>query len=126
MSNLILVVDDDWALCAVIQDALQRAGLAVRVAHDGKQCLEAVAAERPDVVVLDIRMPVMDGYETLRELRKNPKTKLLPVVILTGHPGEPGETAEGMAEVNRYLLKPCDLSRLVSAVKELLPTPPGA
>jgi CheY-like chemotaxis protein len=126
MSNLILVVDDDRALCDVIQTALQKAGLAVRVAHNGKQCLEAVAAERPDVVVLDVKMPVMDGYKTLRELRKNPKTNLLPVVMLTGNPGEPDELAEGMATIDRYLAKPCDIARLVSAVKELLPTPPRA
>jgi DNA-binding response OmpR family regulator len=122
MSNLILVVDDNRALCNVIQDALQKAGLAVRVAHNGKQCLAAVAAERPDVVVLDVKMPVMDGYKTLRELRRNPKTNLLPVVLLTGNPGEPGELAGWMAGIDRYLAKPCDIARLVSVVEELLPT----
>jgi DNA-binding response OmpR family regulator len=126
MSNLILVVDDNRALCNVIQDALQKAGLAVRVAHNGKQCLAAVAAERPDVVVLDVKMPVMDGYKTLRELRRNPKTNLLPVVLLTGNPGEPGELAGWMAGIDRYLAKPCDIVRLVSVVKELLPTPARA
>lgn len=126
MSNLILVVDDNRALCNVIQDALQKAGLAVRLAHNGKQCLAAVAAERPDVVVLDVKMPVMDGYKTLRELRRNPKTNLLPVVLLTGNPGEPGELAGWMAGIDRYLAKPCDMVRLVSVVKELLPTPARA
>jgi CheY-like chemotaxis protein len=126
MDNNVLVVDDDRALCDVIEAALQQAGLSVRVAHNGKQCLEAVAAERPDVLVLDVTMPVMDGFETLRELRKNPETNLLPVVMLTGNPGEPGELAEWMGEIDHYLAKPCDIVRLVSVVKELLPAPAEA
>ena len=121
MSNLILVVDDDEALRETIGAALRKAGLSVRVANDGKQCLEAVAAEQPDVIVLDVAMPVMDGFKTLRELRNNPKTNLLPVVMLTGNPGDPGELAGWMGEIDRYLAKPCDIARLVSVVKELLP-----
>ncbi len=121
MANLILVVDDDEALRETIGAALRKAGLSVRVANDGKQCLEAVAAEQPDVIVLDVAMPVMDGFKTLRELRNNPKTNLLPVVMLTGNPGDPGELAEWMGEIDRYLAKPCDIARLVSVVKELLP-----
>jgi DNA-binding response OmpR family regulator len=123
MPNQILVVDDDRALCATIETALQKAGLSVRVAHDGRQCLEAVAAERPDVIVLDVTMPVMNGFKALRELRRNPKTNLLPVVMLTGNPGEPGELAAWITEIDRYLAKPCDIARLVAAVKELLPEP---
>ena len=121
MSNLILVVDDDEALRETIGAALRKAGLSVRVANDGKQCLEAVAAEQPDVIVLDVAMPVMDGFKTLRELRSNPKTNLLPVVMLTGNPGDPGELAGWMDRIDRYLAKPCDIARLVSVVKELLP-----
>ena len=121
MANLILVVDDDKALRETIGAALRKAGLSVRVANDGKQCLEAVAAEQPDVIVLDVAMPVMDGFKTLRELRSNPKTNLLPVVMLTGNPGDPGELAGWMGEIDRYLAKPCDIARLVSVVKELLP-----
>jgi len=66
-------------------------------------------------------MPVMDGFKTLRELRKDPKTSLLPVVMLTGDPGEPGELAGWMGGIDRYLAKPCDIARLVSVVQELLP-----
>jgi len=123
MSNRVLVVDDDRALCEMIGDAFQNAGLSVRVVYNGKQCLEAVAAEQPDVVVLDVAMPVMDGFKTLRELRKDPKTSLLPVVMLTGNPGESGELAGWMGGIDRYLAKPCDIARLVSVVQELLPEP---
>ena len=121
MSNSVLVVDDDKAVRETIGDALRKAGLSVRVAHNGKQCLEAVAAEQPDVIVLDVAMPVMDGFKTLHALRSNPKTNLLPVVMLTGNPGDPGELAGWMGEIDRYLAKPCDIARLVSVVKELLP-----
>ena len=121
MPNRVLVVDDDRALCETIGAALQKAGLSVGLAYNGKQCLEAVAAERPDVIVLDVAMPVMDGFKTLRALRKSPGTNLLPVVMLTGNPGDPGELAGWMAEIDRYLAKPCDIARLVSVVQELLP-----
>jgi CheY-like chemotaxis protein len=121
MSNHILVVDDDKALRDTIVAALRKAGLSVRVAHNGKHCLESVEAEQPDVIVLDVAMPVMDGFEALRRLRNSPRTNLLPVVMLTGNPGDPGELAEWMGEIDRYLAKPCDIARLVSVVKELLP-----
>jgi CheY-like chemotaxis protein len=123
MGSHVLVVDDDRALCAVIAAALRKAGVSVRVAHNGRECLKAVAAERPHVVVLDVTMPVMDGYRTLRELRRNPETNLLPVVLLTGNPGDPEELTQWMGEVDHYLAKPCDIARLVSVVKELLPAP---
>lgn len=126
MANNVLVVDDDRALCDVIRAAFEKAGISVRVAHDGRKGLEAIAAEPPDVVVLDVAMPVMDGYRTLHELRKNPATNLLPVVMLTGSPGNPGHLGDAMAEVDHYLAKPCDLARLVSVVQELLPTPVSA
>lgn len=121
MESNVLVVDDDRALCDVIRAALQKEGLSVRVAHNGKECLQAVAAERPAVIVLDVTMPVMDGFKTLRALRQSPKTNLLPVVLLTGNPGKPGELEGWMTEIDQYLAKPCDMARLVSAVKELLP-----
>ena len=121
MNNNVLVVDDDRALCDVIQAALAKEGLSVRVVYNGKQCLEAVSEELPGVVVLDVSMPVMDGFKTLHALRQNPKTNLLPVVMLTGNPGEPGELSGRMAEIDHYLAKPCDIARLVSVVKELLP-----
>jgi len=121
MPSRVLVVDDDRALCETIEAALRKVGLSVRLTYNGKQCLEAVAADEPDVIVLDVAMPVMDGFKTLRELRKDPKTSLLPVVMLTGDPGEPGELAGWMGGIDRYLAKPCDIARLVSVVQELLP-----
>jgi DNA-binding response OmpR family regulator len=125
MSGRVLVVDDDKTLCETLQAALEKAGFSVRTAYDGRQCLEAIAAERPDVLVLDVAMPVMDGYKTLHRLRGDSRTHLLPVVLLTGHPGEPGELAGWMAGIDRYLAKPCDIGRLVSVVQELLPKSGG-
>ena len=121
MPKRVLVVDDDRALCETIGTALRKAGLSVRFAYDGKQCLQAVAEEQPDVIVLDVAMPVMHGYKALHHLRRNPKTNLLPVVLLTGNPGEPGELAGWMSGIDRYLAKPCDIARLVAVVEELLP-----
>lgn len=125
MCRQVLVVDDDRALCHTIGTALEQAGLSVRYAHNGRECLQAVATAVPDVIILDVAMPVMDGYRTLAELRRSPRTNLLPVLMLTGNPGEDGELAQWMTSIDRYLMKPCDLARLVSLVQELLPEPPA-
>ena len=124
MSNRVLVVDDEPAICEAIGEALRKAGFSVHSACDGKQCLEAVAEEQPDVIVLDLVMPVMDGYTALHQLRLNRETSRLPVVVLTGKPGEPGELAGWMSGFDRYVEKPCNIAHLVATVRELLPSPP--
>jgi CheY-like chemotaxis protein len=74
----ILVVDDERHIVRLIQVNLERQGYNVVTAHDGKEALEKVASEKPDLVVLDVMMPYMDGFEVLRTLRRNPETAELP------------------------------------------------
>jgi putative two-component system response regulator len=80
----ILVVDDLAANTRVLEALLERDGYRVTIAEDGEQALEAVAKERPDLVLLDILMPKLDGYEVCRRLKKDPATRLIPVVLVTG------------------------------------------
>lgn len=80
----ILVVDDLPANTRVLEALLTRDGYRVTVAEDGEQALEIVARERPDLVLLDILMPKMDGYEVCRQLKSDPLTRLIPVVLVTG------------------------------------------
>ena len=80
----ILIVDDLPANTRVLEALLTRDGYRVTIAEDGEQALEVVALERPDLVLLDILMPKIDGYEVCRQLKSDPATRLIPVVLVTG------------------------------------------
>ena len=80
----ILIVDDLPANTRVLEALLTRDGYRVTIAEDGEQALEVVALERPDLVLLDILMPKKDGYEVCRQLKSDPATRLIPVVLVTG------------------------------------------
>ena len=83
MAKKILAVDDERHIVRLVQVNLERAGYEVVTAYDGKDALEKVASEQPDLVVLDVMMPYMDGFEVLQNLRKNQATRELPVIMLT-------------------------------------------
>ena len=122
MAERVLVVDDHPPMVGLIQDALTREGFLVRTAHDGAACLRSVAAERPDLIVLDVIMPGMDGFEVLRRLREQHETQDIPVIILTVRKDQ-GDLLTGyMAGANLYMNKPCEIRDLIAAVKRLLGT----
>ena len=79
----VLIVEDEKKLADILQASLQEAGFAVRKAENGAQGLDMVKADKPDVILLDLMMPVMDGKTMLRKLREMPQGKTLPVIVLT-------------------------------------------
>ena len=79
----ILAVDDEKHIVRLVQVNLERHGYTVVTAFDGKEALEKVAAEKPDLIVLDVMMPYLDGFEVLKELKKDPDTRGIPVIMLT-------------------------------------------
>lgn len=84
MAKKVLVVDDSQTVLAVVKSILEKAGYEVIAVSEGKQCIPQVHATSPDLILLDIEMPEMDGYTLLRELKYgDPKTKNIPVVMLT-------------------------------------------
>jgi len=98
MPKRVLVVDDDPPVVELLRQALSDAGFQVEAAPDGAHALLAIDALRPDLVVLDAMMPVMDGFQVLRTLRERPATADLPVVMLTSPgvtPTSPGAGQEG-------------------------------
>ncbi len=125
MGKRVLVVDDHVPVVRLIEERLRHEGFDVLAAHNGADCLRAVAAQRPDLVILDLEMPIMDGLRTLRALRLKPGTGLLPVIILTVHKEKPDLIAGWMAGADEYLTKPCRMDDLVAAVKRVLAAPPG-
>lgn len=82
MPKKILAVDDERHIVRLIQVNLERAGYEVVTAYDGREALKKIDEERPDMVVLDVMMPYMDGFETLKQIRANPLTRNLPVIVL--------------------------------------------
>ena len=112
------MVDDDAAITDALAVLLRREGFVVDVACDGESALDAVAADEPDLVVLDIMLPGIDGRAVLRRLRADGRT--VPVILLTSV-GEAAERARALDEgADDYLNKPFDHSELVSRARAIL------
>src|SRR5579875_334697 len=119
MPKKILAVDDERAIVRLVQINLERQGYQVVTAYDGKEALEKVASEKPDLVVLDVMMPYMDGFEVLQQLRKNPETRDLPVIMLTAKAQDTDVFRGYTSGVDLYLTKPFNPMELVSFVKRI-------
>lgn len=116
----VVVADDDDALRKALSAALVRLGYAVEQAPDGNSALAAVARFEPDLVLLDVDMPGLDGFQVCRALRSEPATRLLPVVLLTGY-SEREARFEGLnAGASDFLTKPFDLPELSIRVRNLV------
>ncbi len=121
----VLVVDDDEAILEMVQDALESAGYAVLTAKDGAEALISFATQRPDVVLLDVMMPRMDGGATLAELRRlYSDTDVPPVIVMTAA-RQARERALEM-RVPLFLEKPFDLATLLTHVEVALGISAGA
>ena len=131
----VLVVDDDHALVRIAQSVLQKQGFDVLTAFDGLEGLQKAQQEKPDVIVLDITMPKMDGYEVCRRLQQDPSTRQIPVVFLTAKGQDKERTtyrdrltftgdrdaARGFeAGAMEFLTKPVTAKDLVQKVEGLL------
>lgn len=125
MKAKILVIEDDPAVVIVVVDQLEFMGYDVRVARNGLDGLEQAKANKPDLVILDVMMPEMDGYEVCRHLRSLPSTKQIPILMLTAK-GQLDDKLRGFKTgVNDYLPKPYDKAEFEARVKALLKfTPP--
>ncbi|MCB0826421.1 MAG: response regulator [Armatimonadetes bacterium] len=116
----ILVCDDERHIVRLIQVNLERQGYTVVTAYDGKEGLEKVKAEKPDMLVLDVMMPYMDGFEVLKALRRDPDTEGLPVIMLTAK-AQDKDVFEGYSYgADMYLTKPFNPMELISFVKRIV------
>ena len=120
MPAKILVADDDLMLQRLIVNTLKLEHHEVIVAGDGKQALDMVRSEEPDLVILDVMMPILNGFDVCTELRKDPETATLPVIMLSGL-GQVQEKITGLrAGADEYLTKPVDPRELLTRVEMLL------
>ena len=101
-----LLVDDEDSLRRVMKDLLEREGYAVVEARDGVQALDQVDRHAPDVIVLDLNLPGMDGYSVLSQLRSRPATRTSPVIVLTAKGDEDNEVRVFELGADDFLTKP--------------------
>ena len=120
MAKKILVVDDETNLLQMISQTLTKAGYSVTTSEDGKDALEKVTQSRPDIIILDIMMPYLDGFEVLQALRRKQETRNIPVIFLTAKNNDMDIFKGWQAGVNCYLIKPFNPSELVKYVKQNL------
>lgn len=118
---MILVVDDERDFTVTVRDRLEASGFETCVAHEGIRALEMAHKKKPDLIILDIRMPAGDGLTVLKTLREKEETRKIPVVILTGLDEEGLEEKVKKLGAALFLRKPFDLGSLVSRVSTLLP-----
>jgi DNA-binding response OmpR family regulator len=131
MKARILVADDHPPTVALIRTALEGEGFSVVTAANGAECLLAAHRDSPDLIILDVVMPVMDGFQALRVLRENDETKELPVIIFTVRKSDEDVLEGWKRGTDLYLTKPFMIGELISAVKRMAgtrgdcPTVPG-
>lgn len=120
MSRSVLIADDDEFIRRLVITTLEDvSGVRLVEARDGREALEVATAERPELILLDVAMPHMDGIAACRRLRELPATRSIPIVMLTAHAGEEDETRALEAGADRYLTKPFSPLDLLRIVDEL-------
>lgn len=116
----VLVADDKASSRELVRTILEHAGYAVEEAADGAEALRKVAEDPPDLIILDLRMPALDGFAVMDELRKDARCAGLPVVALTASAMHGDEERARKAGFADYLTKPISLALLRSRLKQLI------
>jgi DNA-binding response OmpR family regulator len=120
VSKKILVADDEPNIVVALEYLLRRSGYEVQVARNGDEALKMVEAETPDLVLLDVMMPLRSGYEVCRLLRERPEWRHIKIVMLSAK-GRDAEVTKGMAlGADLYVTKPFSTSDLIGKIKALL------
>jgi len=120
MARKVLVVDDHPPTVQLVKTALEGLGMEVRSASNGAECLLAVDQDKPDLIILDVIMPVMDGFQTLQVLQQSKETETIPVIMLTARSSDRDVAHGWRSGVTSYLTKPFSIDQLVTLVQRIL------
>jgi two-component system, cell cycle response regulator DivK len=120
MSKCILVVEDQEDNRRILRDLFANAGYELFEAESGEEALSALATSRPDLILMDIQLPVMDGYEATRRIRANPDLTSVPIIAVTSYALAGDEAKALAAGCSAYITKPYSPRALLAKVKEFL------
>ena len=121
----ILYVEDNDDNIYMLQSRLQRQGFEVLIARDGASGVEIARSERPDLILMDLGLPILDGWQAARLLKADSVTSGIPVIALSAH-AMSGDRAQALdAGCDEYDVKPVEWSRLLTKIRALLPPEPG-
>jgi putative two-component system response regulator len=116
----ILIADDDLVTLMILRSVISKAGYSILTAENGADALRIARAEAPDVIVLDIMMPDMDGTEVANALKKNPRTRRIPIVFLSSLISAAEERSGAKGDLISLLSKPHNRERLLNEIRKYL------
>jgi CheY-like chemotaxis protein len=116
----VMIVDDDPAIREIFTVILERSGYIVHAAPGGKECLELLKTVQPDLLLLDIMMNPMDGWETLNAIKSSEATRQVPVIMLSAKPPTRSEILEHGSQIEDYIFKPIELTALSRSVASVI------
>ena len=117
--QLVLIVEDDVDAREVYDRFLALNGFRTAVASDGREALRKIASLKPDLVVMDLAMPTLNGRDAIEAMRESKKTSRIPVLVLTAHARDGSETVRNL-DCEGFLIKPCSPSELLAEVNRVL------
>src|ERR1700761_6749770 len=123
MKKLLLVEDNEMNR-DMLSRRLQRRGFEVRIAEDGQAGIDEATRHLPDLIIMDVSLPVIDGWESTRRLKQQPETRKIPVLALTAHAMAGGREKAIAAGCEHYDTKPVDFARLMDKIEQLLAAEP--
>ncbi len=123
MSKRILVVEDHEDNRQILRDLLRTAGFEMIEAGDGEAALRMAASEQPDLILMDVQLPVMDGYEATRRLKADPQLKVIPIIVVTSYALSGDEVRARTAGCDAYVAKPYSPRQLLAKIRTYLPAP---
>ena len=119
----ILVVEDQEDNRQILRDLLASAGFRMIEAHDGAQALTVARLQRPDLILMDIQLPLVDGYEATRSIKRDPELKRIPVIAVTSYALSGDEQRAREAGCDGYVAKPYSTRRLLEKIGQFLEQP---
>ena len=120
MPDKILVVDDSSFIVDGLVAILKKKGYLTMAAHGGDECLELLKKDTPDIIILDIMMEPMDGWETLEKLKGNPATSIIPVLMFSAKKITPPEAEAHRINIDDYVAKPVNPKQLLESIQKVL------
>jgi CheY-like chemotaxis protein len=121
MGKMILVVDDQAFIRHILGADLKKEGFDVDFAENGQQALAKLKKMRPDLILMDVMMPVMDGYETCKRIKEDPTTKTIPVVFLTANAQKSAVVKAVQGGADDYAVKSPDSATLIAKIRKFVP-----